>query len=46
LPTVLQYESVGRTQYFDVAGFPGRTVSMSEEHTAPPAADNVNRLME
>jgi len=32
LRTVLKLQSVGRTHYFDVAGFPGRTVGLSEEH--------------
>ncbi len=34
LRTVLQYQSVGRTHYFDVAGFPGRTVGLPEESKA------------
>ncbi|HEY1472853.1 MAG TPA: alkaline phosphatase family protein [Pseudolabrys sp.] len=34
LCTVLQYQSVGRTRYFDVAGFPGRTVGLADESTA------------
>jgi hypothetical protein len=28
LRTVLKYQSVGQTRYFDVAGFPGRTVGL------------------
>src|SRR5499425_2594163 len=28
LRTVLQYQTVGRTRYFDAAGFPGRTVGL------------------
>jgi hypothetical protein len=31
LRIVLQYPSVGRTRYFDVAGFPRRTVGLFEE---------------
>jgi hypothetical protein len=34
LRTVLQYQSVGRIRYFDVAGFPGRTVGLFEESKA------------
>jgi hypothetical protein len=34
LRTVLKYQSVARTHYFDVAGFPGRTVGLSEESKA------------
>ncbi|HUI95278.1 MAG TPA: alkaline phosphatase family protein [Xanthobacteraceae bacterium] len=34
LRTVLNYQQVGATRYFDAAGFPGRTVGL----TAPPAA--------
>jgi hypothetical protein len=34
LRTVLQYQSVGRTRYFDVTGFPGRTVGLFEESKA------------
>jgi arylsulfatase A-like enzyme len=29
LRTVLNYQSVGQTQYFDVAGFPGRSVGLN-----------------
>lgn len=32
--TMLKYQSVGRTRYFDVAGFPGRTVGLFEESKA------------
>jgi hypothetical protein len=28
LKTVLKYQTVGRTRYFDVAGFPGRTLGL------------------
>jgi hypothetical protein len=31
LTTVLMVQSVGPTRYFDVAGFPGRTVGLSEK---------------
>jgi hypothetical protein len=31
---VLKYQSVGQTRYFDVAGFPGRTVGMDERRPA------------
>jgi hypothetical protein len=34
LRTVLKYQSVGRTRYFDVAGFPRRTVGLFEERKA------------
>ena len=34
LQTVLQYQSVKRARYFDVAGFPGRTVGLSDEAKA------------
>ena len=30
LRTVLDYQLVGNTRYFDAAGFPGRTVGLSE----------------
>ena len=30
LRTVLQYQTVGRTRYFDAAGFPGRTVGLQD----------------
>jgi hypothetical protein len=30
LRTVLKYQMVGRTRYFDVAGFPGRTVGLDD----------------
>jgi hypothetical protein len=30
LRTVLDYQSVGATRYFDAAGFPGRTVGLQE----------------
>jgi hypothetical protein len=29
LKTVLRYQSVGKTLYFDVAGFPGRSVGLA-----------------
>ena len=35
LRTVLKYQSVGATRYFDAAGFPGRTVGLDE---APKSA--------
>jgi len=31
---VLKYLTVGRTHYFDVAGFPGRTVGIDEREAA------------
>jgi arylsulfatase A-like enzyme len=31
LQTVLEYQQVGSTRYFDAAGFPGRTVGLSEK---------------
>jgi hypothetical protein len=31
LRTVMQYQVVGTTRYFDAAGFPGRTVGLQEE---------------
>ena len=39
LRTVLKYQSVGRTRYFDAAGFPGRTVGLSEESKATSRCD-------
>jgi len=30
LRTVLDYQVVGTTRYFDAAGFPGRTVGLNE----------------
>jgi len=36
LTTVLDMQQVGQTRYFDVAGFPGRTVGLSI--TAVPGA--------
>lgn len=39
LRTVLQYQVVGSTRYFDAAGFPGRTVGLRElEVTGGPAS--------
>jgi arylsulfatase A-like enzyme len=34
LRTVLKYQSVGRTRYLDVAGFPGRTVGLDDIQAA------------
>lgn len=34
LETVLEYQSVGPTKYFDAAGFPGRTVGLTATQTA------------
>jgi len=34
LATVLAYQQVGTTRYFDAAGFPGRTVGLSETENA------------
>jgi hypothetical protein len=34
LQTVLEYQQVGSTRYFDAAGFPGRTIGLSA--TASP----------
>jgi hypothetical protein len=34
LRTVLVSKRVGNTRYFDVAGFPGRTVGLSNQRTA------------
>jgi arylsulfatase A-like enzyme len=34
LTTVLWYQTVGKTMYFDAAGFPGRTVGLPEETKA------------
>jgi hypothetical protein len=31
LRTVLNYQTVGRTRYFDAAGFPGRTVGLIDK---------------
>ncbi|MBV8169376.1 MAG: alkaline phosphatase family protein, partial [Alphaproteobacteria bacterium] len=35
LVTVLDYQTVGRTRYFDAGGFPGRTLGLSD--TTPVA---------
>ncbi|MDO9712282.1 alkaline phosphatase family protein [Paracraurococcus lichenis] len=32
LRTVLRYQTVGRTHYFDVAGYPNRTLGLSEDY--------------
>src|SRR5262249_44571501 len=37
LRTIVQYQVVGATHYFDAAGFPGRTVGL-EEHLGPRAS--------
>lgn len=34
--TVLSYQQVGNTRYFDAAGFPGRTVGLTNSPTAAP----------
>ena len=34
LTTVLNYQLVGKTRYFDAAGFPGRTVGLSTANLA------------
>ncbi len=34
LRTVLMYQTVGRTMYFDAAGFPGRTVGLENRKAA------------
>jgi hypothetical protein len=34
LRTVLHYQAVGKTLYFDVAGFPGRSVGLPADETA------------
>ena len=34
--TVLDYQLVGNTRYFDAAGFPGRTVGLTDTHIAAP----------
>ena len=31
LPTTLSYSQVGTTRYFSAAGFPGRTVGLTEQ---------------
>jgi arylsulfatase A-like enzyme len=31
LQTVVEYQQVGQTRYFDAAGFPGRTIGLSEK---------------
>jgi len=38
LRTVLQYQTVGRTRYFDAAGFPGRTVGLQDGLSASAPA--------
>jgi hypothetical protein len=34
LRTILAYQRVGKTMYFDAAGFPGRTVGLAEAEKA------------
>ena len=36
LPTVLNYQQVEKMRYFDAAGFPGRTIGLSERTHAGP----------
>jgi hypothetical protein len=36
--TVLDYQAVGKTRYFDAAGFPGRTVGLSDASATHSAA--------
>jgi hypothetical protein len=38
LRTILNYQVVGRTRYFDAAGFPGRTVGLVETAAKKPKA--------
>jgi hypothetical protein len=33
LRTIVRYQAVGNTRYFDAAGFPGRTVGLTEDST-------------
>jgi arylsulfatase A-like enzyme len=40
LATVLDYQLVGETRYFDAAGFPGRTFGLSAPKPAPAGATN------
>jgi arylsulfatase A-like enzyme len=35
LQTVVEYQQVGSTRYFDAAGFPGRTIGLSEKAAGP-----------
>jgi hypothetical protein len=32
--TILTYQTVGQTRYFDAAGYPGRTVGLTETAAA------------
>ena len=43
LRTVLNYQLVGATRYFDAAGFPGRTLGLSNADMAAKTAPGVNR---
>jgi hypothetical protein len=36
--TVLDYQLVGNTRYFDAAGFPGRTVGLTDTNVAAAIA--------
>jgi len=39
LTTILRYQTVGQTRYFDAAGYPGRTLGLIDEaHPAPAEA--------
>jgi len=38
LRTVLNYQVVGSTRYFDAAGFPGRTLGLDERSAGVQAA--------
>jgi hypothetical protein len=35
LQTVVEYQRVGSTRYFDAAGFPSRTIGLSEKAAGP-----------
>ena len=35
LQTVVEYQQVGSTRYFDAAGFPSRTIGLSEKAAGP-----------
>jgi hypothetical protein len=37
LTTILRYQTVGETRYFDTAGYPGRTLGLIDEGSSAPA---------
>jgi hypothetical protein len=43
LATVVEYQTVGSTRYFDAAGFPGRTLGLKAQPVSTPAARQAAR---